>query len=125
PSNRTFSSKSFTWNFGDNSLPLVAGTNTVTHSFPGPGSYIVKLYLNDTTFCNSRDSLITTVRISSNVKATFLTPQSGCAPYNAVFNNTSGGGQQFYWDFGDGNTSTSSSPQHLYTIPGKYVVGLK
>lgn len=30
----------------------------------------------------------------------------------------------YNWDFGDGNTSTASSPVHMYTQPGRYVVEL-
>lgn len=58
------------------------------------------------------------------VDAKFNTPPTGCAPYDAVFNNVSQGGQQFFWDFGDGTTSTQSSPTHTYTVPGTYIVKL-
>jgi len=58
------------------------------------------------------------------VRASVNTPLSGCAPYNAVFNNTSLGGTDFYWDFGDGTTSTSISPVHLYSNPGTYIIKL-
>ncbi|MDQ6813620.1 MAG: PKD domain-containing protein [Bacteroidota bacterium] len=124
PPARTYSSNSFKWDFGDKSAPVTAGTNTITHSFPGTGSYVVKLILKDTTFCNSPDSIEKTVRISANLKASFKTPASGCAPYTGVFDNTSDGGQQFNWNFGDGTTSTEASPQHLYATPGNYVVNL-
>lgn len=30
----------------------------------------------------------------------------------------------FYWTFGDGNTSTSQNPTHVYTTPGNYTVTL-
>jgi len=30
----------------------------------------------------------------------------------------------FYWTFGDGNTSTSQNPTHIYTTPGNYTVTL-
>ena len=125
PPARVFSANSFAWNFGDNSAPVMAGTNTITHAFPAKGTYIVKLFLNDTTFCNSPDSIAKTLQISANLKAGFITLPKGCAPYNASFNNTSTGGQQFYWDFGDGTTSTASSPQHLYATPGTYQVNLR
>jgi gliding motility-associated-like protein len=125
PAARSFSSNSFTWNFGDNSAPVVAGTNPVRHTFPSVGTYTVKLFLNDTTFCNSPDSIEKTIRISENVKAAFQTPPNGCAPYTAIFKNTSAGGQQFNWDFGDGFTSTEVNPQHLYNTPGIYTVNLR
>ena len=33
-------------------------------------------------------------------------------------------GQQFYWNFGDGGTSTETSPSHLYSTPGTYTITL-
>jgi gliding motility-associated-like protein len=56
--------------------------------------------------------------------AQFSIPSSGCAPYNAVFDNTSLGGQNFVWDFGDGTTSTAAYPTHLYINPGTYTIKL-
>ena len=125
PAGRTFTDTSFMWDFGDNTPPVIAGTNTVTHSFAGPGTYNVRLFLNDTAFCNSPDSLLKTLRIATNVKAAFVTPANGCAPYTAAFDNISEGGQQFFWDFGDGTTSTESSPVHLYATPNTYLVKLR
>jgi gliding motility-associated-like protein len=59
------------------------------------------------------------------VKAAFETPPTGCAPYTAVFNNTSTAGQDFFWDFGDGTTSTLTDPTHLYASTGTYTITLR
>lgn len=40
------------------------------------------------------------------------------------FINLSIGGSSYYWDFGDGNTSTSVNPTHNYATPGTYTVTL-
>jgi len=125
PAGRAFTNTSFTWYFGDNTPPVIAGNNTVTHSFPGVGVYNVKLVLTDTSFCNAPDSIVIPVRIATNLKALFQTPKSGCAPYSAVFENVSEGGQQFYWNFGDGVTSSETSPVHLYSVPGSYTISLR
>jgi len=39
--------------------------------------------------------------------------------------NTSTPGVYYFWDFGDGTTSTATSPAHLYTAPGTYMVCLQ
>lgn len=124
---KSFTNTSFKWIFGDNSAPLVSGPGTVTHAYAGTGTYRVVLVLTDTNFCNAPDSFAFTIRISPNVKASFETPPSGCAPYNAVINNTSAGGQQFIWDFGDGTTSTDASAtfSHLYATPGTYTIRMQ
>jgi PKD repeat protein len=44
---------------------------------------------------------------------------------SAIFTNTStGDGLQFFWEFGDGATSTVTNPSHLYMASGVYTVTL-
>nr|WP_294990623.1 PKD domain-containing protein [uncultured Sediminibacterium sp.] len=123
PAGKPFTNQSFRWDFGDGTT-RIAGTGIVTHTYAAGGTFDVKLVLIDTNYCNHADSIIQQIRISPNVDARFTTPAIGCAPYNAVFNNTSLAGQQFFWDFGDGSTSTATSPTHLYATPGSYTVQL-
>lgn len=49
---------------------------------------------------------------------------SGCAPLTVNFNNLTTGGTTWFWDFGDGNTSTQKDPSHTYTSDGLYTVTL-
>lgn len=119
-----FKPTSFTWDFGDGAPRLTTGLAPVNHTYAGPGTYIVKLLLTDTSFCNSPDSAVKTIRLSPTLKAKFKTPPAGCVPYNAVFQNTSAGGLNFIWDFGDGTTSTADNPTHLYPVVGVYTVKL-
>ena len=53
-------------------------------------------------------------------------PANGCAPYPVTFNNssTANTSTNYYWDFGDGTTSTLQSPSHTYMNPGTYNVTL-
>lgn len=124
PPGKPFQSSSFIWDFGDGSPQVSAGLNALTHTYASAGTYIAKLMMVDTNYCNFPDELDTTLRVAPVVKAQFNTPPSGCAPYDAVFDNTSQAGQQFYWDFGDQTTSTESSPTHLYPNVGTYIVKL-
>ena len=39
-----------------------------------------------------------------------------------VFNNAGSTGASYFWDFGDGNTSTNENPNHVYDIAGEYIV---
>ena len=55
--------------------------------------------------------------------AEFSPPLAGCVPLTTRFENT-GRGDSFVWDFGDGATSTATSPSHTYTQPGTYTVTL-
>jgi gliding motility-associated-like protein len=119
-----FTNKSFKWDFGDGSVPLISGSESVNHTYISAGTYNVKLILIDSNYCNYPDTLKKQLRIATNVEAIFEPPPPGCAPYLAQFNNVSLAGQQFYWNFGDGSTSTDISPEHLYSVPGTYTVTL-
>jgi PKD repeat protein len=49
----------------------------------------------------------------------------GTAPLTLAFTNTStGDGLEYYWDFGDGNTSTLKNPTHTFVNPNVYSVTL-
>ncbi|HVX49415.1 MAG TPA: PKD domain-containing protein, partial [Chitinophagaceae bacterium] len=120
PAGKPFAGQSLEWRFGDGAT-LVSNADTIIHRYAGPGTYVVSLHLNDTNYCNSPDADSIKLRIATNVKAQFTIPQ-GCAPYTAVINNTSIGGQTFYWNFGDGSTSTNSDPVHTFTSAGTYLV---
>jgi gliding motility-associated-like protein len=129
PSTKPFTDNSFLWSFSD----LPSGTripdkpvgSPLNHSFSVAGTYIVKLLLVDTAYCNYPDTVTKTVRVSPVAKAQFVTQPTGCAPYMASFDNTSLGGLDFIWDFGDGSPlSTDPVPTHLYANPGQYTITL-
>ncbi len=124
PTAKPFDNQSFIWDFGDGTPRVVSGPGSITHSYAAPGTYKVKLILPDTGYCNSPDSISQDLRVAPLVKAQFETPAAGCAPYDAVFTNTSLAGQSFFWDFGDGATSTATSPTHNYAAQGTYTIKL-
>ncbi len=122
PATKPFQPNTFSWDFGDG--VKAPGTTPVQHSYTSPGTYNVRLLLNDTSYCNYPDSVQKTLRVSPLVKAQFETPAIGCAPYTAFFNNTTLAGQQFFWDFGDGSVSNDINPTHDYPDTGTYIVRL-
>ena len=71
--------------------------------------------------------------LSFNLSAVYALPSAsftadqvtGCAPLNVQFTNTCTGTVGFYWDLGNGNSSTLPNPSNLYTTPGTYTVKLK
>lgn len=51
------------------------------------------------------------------------TPPTGCAPLAVNFTYTATTpGTQYFWDFGDGTSSTNQFPSHTYTNGGTYTV---
>ena len=57
------------------------------------------------------------------------TPREGCVPLTVDFRDSStitlGSLANWEWDFGDGSSSMSQNPQHLYSQPGVYKITLK
>ncbi|MBQ7735826.1 MAG: gliding motility-associated C-terminal domain-containing protein [Bacteroidales bacterium] len=80
---------------------------------------------NNSTNCN-----IGVIKFDFNlpaVVADFHIPNTVCAPVSLVFHNTSqriSDSTTFFWDFGDGTTSTAESPTHSYAQSGTYVITL-
>lgn len=46
-------------------------------------------------------------------------------PLRIQFQNTSQFATEYFWDFGDGTTSTEENPEHTYMQPGNFTVKLK
>ena len=49
---------------------------------------------------------------------------TGCVPLDVQFTNNSVNATQFFWDFGDGGTSTITNPSHVFTDTGTYLIML-
>ncbi|MBP5190209.1 MAG: gliding motility-associated C-terminal domain-containing protein, partial [Bacteroidales bacterium] len=65
--------------------------------------------------CETRDSV--RVNINHQPLPNFdpgVYPLEGCEPYTIHFENTSQYGDTYFWDFGDGDTSSLMSPTHTY-----------
>gem|GEM_PF-3177629 len=62
----------------------------------------------------------------SSVVASFIAPNvEVCAlPASVAFQNGSLNATSYFWDFGDGTTSTQVNPTHTYTVDGVYTVSL-
>lgn len=59
----------------------------------------------------------------STIESTISVPEPYvCIPDAVHFVNDSQNGNEYFWDFGDGNTSTAFEPSHNYTSPGTYEI---
>jgi PKD repeat protein len=72
------------------------------------------------------NDVVATVAVISGLAANFTaSTTSGAAPLAMNFTNTSTGSITSYaWNFGDGTSSASQSPAHVYSAPGVYTVSL-
>ncbi len=110
------------WDFGDGNT---SSQTNPTHSYTNGGLYLVCLTIwsNDSTCYDTYcDSLYIQGQGQNCSAGFFAIPDSmGCGVY---FNNTSTQGLQYDWSFGDGTTSTTQNPYHVYSQPGTYTVCL-
>lgn len=120
-----YTNQTFTWDFGDGSPRQKEGFYTVSHQYASEGRYKITLLVDDSTFCNSPDSISQEIRLAINVIAKIETPAKVCVNIPVAFINNSAAGTDFTWTFGDGSPATNDvSPVHTYTQPGSYVVKL-
>jgi|GEM_PF-1792609 len=56
--------------------------------------------------------------------ATLPNPAEGCAPFTVTFNNPLNTNGTYFWDFGDGNTSTDEIPTNTFEDIGTFDVSL-
>lgn len=112
----------YIWNFGDGTTSTLPNP---THVF-GPGTYNIQLIITTASGCT--DTTIFTNGIRAGVKphANFsATPLDVCAYLPVNFTDLSTGNvDEWLWDFGDGSTSTSQNPTHIYTDTGYFSIQL-
>lgn len=111
---------SYYWTFGDGSSASVPSVNN--HTYSNWGDYNITLKVS---YLMCYDSLIKEVKIiPTPPEAIFDSSAQGCPPLHVQFNNYSTNSSSYYWEFGDGNTSSEHSPSHTYNISGNYNVKL-
>ncbi|MEO8820487.1 MAG: PKD domain-containing protein, partial [Ginsengibacter sp.] len=123
-SRSTSAVQTYYWDFGD------GGNSTQqspSHTYTQEGNYTVKLWVTNASGCT--DSVVKTnfIKIKKPVVTLNNLPQQGCAPLSHKFTSTVNSLDpvtNFHWDFGDGNSSDSATPTHVYTTPGKYNITL-
>ncbi|UCC43857.1 MAG: PKD domain-containing protein [Candidatus Zixiibacteriota bacterium] len=119
----TTSIVSWYWDFGD------GGSSTdqhPQHEYTTQGAFDVMLLISDGT---REDSLIKTeyIVLQDSVSADFIgTPTDGQTPLAVMFEPLlTGAANEYYWAFGDGNTSDLRNPIHVYETQGIFDVMLR
>lgn len=115
------------WDFGDGNTSTLENP---THTYANDGSYTVCVTITATDSCV--DTYCETVEIDCNgqqgCNADFFTIADstvGCPSFGFYDLSTSSTSiNEWSWDFGDGNTSTSQSPSNTYAANGTYVICL-
>jgi PKD repeat protein len=95
------------------------------YTFSEPGEYLVLLFAIRGNLTDAKAGDFILVTPAPPVADFTGYPTIGSAPLVVQFNDTSiGNVSEWYWDFGDGNTSSLQHPQKTYDVPGLYTVSL-
>jgi PKD repeat protein/formylglycine-generating enzyme required for sulfatase activity len=110
------------WDFGDGHTST---EHKPLHTYTQPGVYTVRLTVTGTggTLYARKIGYIKVVEEKVDFSADVL---GGGAPLSVQFTDLSEvrGASAWWWDFGDGQTSTQQHPAHVYTMEGAYSVRL-
>jgi len=115
--NNSTDADGYFWYSGDSTFSNLK--HPLAFSLPSDGSYDIKLIV---TGSGCLDSITKTVIVNANPQAR-ISLREIC--HGARFTDSSINALHRIWDFGDGDTSILTDPDHIYSSPGTYQVKLK
>ena len=123
----TFAGTDYSWDFGDGNTST---DQNPTHTYSQGGSFTITLTVSNAAGCTDTYSETITVLDIPDIfifgddgdgnTTNCLLPGDPTTSQTVDFFNTTTGAVSYFWDFGDGNTSTDPEPSHLYTSYGTF-----
>ena len=107
--------ENYLWDFGDGNTSVLMNPQ---HTYAAGGTYTVCLTVSNSCGADSSCSQIT-ISCPAPVSAWSSSTNGLVVDFTDL---TAGTVDTYLWDFGDGNTSGLTSPQHTYAVAGTYTV---
>lgn len=112
------------WDFSDGTTSTV---RNLSHIFPSPGTYNVKLVISSTS--GIKDSIVRSIIVKPKPSSSFTAPNV-CIGLPTVLTNTTNlhglTQESWLWKFGDGQTSSLKDPgPHNYALSGTFKATLR
>ncbi len=111
---------------------FTTGKKDFKKAFISSGEFLVNLRVRSDKGCTNevtRSVVIDEAPVADFRFVGGLSADEFCSTDNVIFQNLTndllGAGLNYYWDFGDGNTSTLKDPTHIFSTPGTFIVKLK
>ncbi|MCB9231784.1 MAG: PKD domain-containing protein [Bacteroidia bacterium] len=108
---------SYSWDFGDGNSDTIANPS---HTYATSGWY--QVCLTTTSSCGAVDTYCDSVLACVDPVAAWTYQAQGGDTLNFTDNSTDA--NAWAWDFGDGNTSSSQNPSHVFAASGNYTICL-
>jgi PKD repeat protein len=118
--NESTGAAGYTWYMGDGTTNVF---NAPTHRYNKAGEYGVTMIASNQFNC--MDTIQQSIKVYEKpVAKVDIDSYEGCSPMTVVLGNQSTGVNQYFWDFGNGKTSTEKHPTLVYQKPGTYKLRL-
>ncbi len=117
---------SYQWEFGDGTKPKL-GAAQISHKYTEIGTYTASVTIIGSDGSVGTAELLITVR-EIPLSACFVSVfEEGEAPLETAFDPgcSTGTASSYFWDFGDGSTSTLVKPSHIFENAGEFTVNLE
>lgn len=123
-SNNSLDATSYVWTTSGGTLSSTTAENP-TIDFATSGSYTIDLTANGPGGTDvSSQTISVTIEQNPTASATTSATTVTLPSASVSFTNTSSNATSYFWDFGDGNTSTNENPTYSYSAPGTYTASL-
>ena len=113
----------YSWSFGDTTATVSTTTPSVGHTFTATGTYTTTEIVTDNIGCKDT-TVLTLANVFHPFAAFIASTTSTCAFTPISFSCYSYPIVTWFWDFGDGGTSTLKNPNKAYSDSGTYTVRL-
>lgn len=121
---KTANATAWLWSFGNGKASTLQNPSSTYSVF---GNYSITLKATSDKGCVDSVTKTDFIKIQKPSVTIANLPANACVPYNfkpSYSTNFSDSITSYFWDFGDGNTSTSSNPSNSYNKVGSYTVKL-
>lgn len=115
---RSNQASSWLWHFGDGKTSTAQNP---IHTYEDTPTEDVTLMVESANGCTSEITRALPRFSDARFKAQF---KKGCLPHTERFTDLSSDAVSWFWNFGDGSTSTDQNPTHEYTSVGRFDVTL-
>lgn len=113
---------SYLWNLGTG---VTSTSQSPSHTYTATGTHDISLTITTASGCTETVTVKDGVKVGTKPAISFTaTPREVCAFKEVFFTSTTTGATDYFWQFGDGGTSTAANPIHLYGDTGTFDVTL-
>jgi PKD repeat protein len=112
----------YTWIVTGGTIASGQGTGCVTILWGPAGSGSITVTETNVAGCAGTD--MSCIQVINSPVANFHVDTTVCRKVTLYFQDLSLNAVSWFWNFGDGNTSTNQNPTHAYLIGGTYTVTL-